>query len=61
MVSLCAKGVYGKLAYRVTVDAKEYYTFAKSPGQAALNLCMVERVKDKELVRAAFAAMGVKQ
>lgn len=56
-MSLCARGVYGKRAYRVTCDAKDFWTFANSPGQAALNVCMVERVKDRELTDAALNAL----
>jgi hypothetical protein len=36
------------------------YVFSNSPGQAALEVCEVERVKDKDLTKAAFEAMGVK-
>lgn len=35
------------------------FAFAKSPGQAALAVCEVERVKDRDLTVAAFEAMGV--
>lgn len=65
LVELCRRhgGAFpdGHRAYRVRVGEVERFAFAKSPGQAALAVCEVERVKDRDLTIAAFEAMGVKQ
>lgn len=47
----------GERAYRVTCATGVYYAFSNSPGQAALSVCSVERVKDRELTEAAFEAL----
>jgi hypothetical protein len=64
LVALCRKHS-GKLptdkrAYSVKCGDVTRYVFSNSPGQAALEVCEVERVKDKDLTKAAFEAMGVK-
>lgn len=50
----------GERAYRIKCNGVTAYAFGKSKGQAALAVCEVDRVTDKELTLAAFEAMGVK-
>lgn len=46
--------------YAVQAGSDGMYVVANSPGQAALAVCDVSRVPDKQLIQAAFEAMGVK-
>lgn len=62
LVELC-RANYADLphirVYRVmTPEGKDVFCAAKSPKQAAVSVCSVERVTDKELAAAAFEALG---
>lgn len=46
--------------YSVQYGFEPVYVVSNSPAGAALAVCDVHRVADKELVKAAFEAMGVK-
>lgn len=63
LVDLCQQlksNLKDRLVYRVSANGKDAYVCAKSPGQAALAVCKVERLKDKQLATAAFEALGNK-
>lgn len=47
--------------YSVQYGFEPVYVVSNSPANAALAVCTVVRVPDKELVKAAFEAMGVRQ
>lgn len=61
LVGLCRKlksNLEGRRVYHVKSHGKSMYVAANSPGRAALSVCEVERVRDKELITAAFEALA---
>jgi hypothetical protein len=46
--------------YAVSPAGRELFVVTNSQGNAALSVCDVRLVKDKELVKAAFEAMGAR-
>ena len=61
LIDLCRRlggNLQGVRVYCVVNDAATNYVVAKSPGQAALAVTSVERVRERDLLQAALQAIA---